>query len=372
MHVLHVITGLLEHGAERMLVKTAIGLRAFGIESSVISLMPIAPLAEQMTQAGISVYSLNLSRGQATLGSVSSLSKLIRKISPDIIQGWMYHGNLAASFGAVIGQWGCPVVWNIRQTLYGLEHEKKLTRAVIRLSALTSRHPRKIIYNSSLSAQQHEDFGFPSSKTVLISNGFDTGVFSPVEVDSRGSLSGGERLFVVGLAARFHPMKDHATFIKAAQIVLKNRKNVVFRLAGSGVDPGNAALIRLISDAGLSESIELLGEQRDMVRFYQGLDALALPSAWGEAFPNVLGEAMSCGVPCVATDIGDSQAIIGETGFIVPPRAPENLAESLILLADEADAARDARRVKCREKVIRHYDLSMIAGQYAELYRSLA
>lgn len=373
MRVCHVITGLLEHGAERMLAKTSIALRSLGIESSVISLMPVTPLADEMIGSGIRVYSLNLSRGRANPSSIYQLSKLIREIDPDILQGWMYHGNLAATLGAITSLSRAPVIWNIRQTLYELANEKRLTRAVIRLSSATSSQPKFIIYNSSLSARQHEKHGFPPAKSIFIPNGFDTHLFSPKKTPEilMGVPSFNSHPFTIGLAARFHPMKDLHTFFRAARIVANNKPNVRFRVAGAGLDQSNTELLSLINEEGVSEKVELLGKQTNMVDFYRSLDALALTSAWGEAFPNVLGEAMSCGIPCVSTDVGDAANIIGKTGFIVPARSPEKLAGCLMQLIDDSPTSRTTRKLDSREKVIQNYSLPTIAAQYAELYRSV-
>jgi glycosyltransferase involved in cell wall biosynthesis len=140
-------------------------------------------------------------------------------------------------------------------------------------------------------------------------------------------------------------------------------------LAGEGVAPDNAALAASIEDAGLAGAVSLLGVRPDIDRLMPGLDAFALSSAYGEAFPNVLIEAMASGVPCVATDVGESALILADTGLVVPPRDPGALAAALerLLAADPAERAR--RGEAARRRVLDHYALTAVADRYLRLYR---
>jgi glycosyltransferase involved in cell wall biosynthesis len=105
-----------------------------------------------------------------------------------------------------------------------------------------------------------------------------------------------------------------------------------------------------------------------MTSVYSALDIATLSSAFGEGCPNVLGEAMSCGVPCVATDCGDAADIIGSTGLVVALRNPEALAAAWERLISLGSDARRALGAKARDRVIASYDLRAIIARYDALY----
>jgi len=285
----------------------------------------------------------------------------------------MYHGNLVAS----IASWFCtnnpPVVWNVRQSLYDLEHERPLTRWVIRANALFSARTDAIIYNSRVSARQHEEFGFDTSRTRIIPNGFNAQVFRPNEharADIRRELNVADDAILIGLIGRYHPMKDHRNFLNAAALLGKDFPNVRFLLAGHEVNVGNSALSKVIKALGLSGRVFLLGERKDIPQLNVALD-IASSSSWAEGFANVVGEAMSCGVPCVVTDVGDSAWIIGDTGRVVPPRNPEALAMAWGALIALGRDGRQALGACARQRVIAYFSLEAVVQQYEDLYESL-
>ncbi len=371
IRICHLITGLYAHGAERMLLKLLSGLDAGQFESTVISLMDKGSVGAGIEALGIPVLTVNLPRGRPHPAGVWWLIRQVRSARPDLLQGWMYHGNLAASLAARFTPRPAPVFWNIRQSLYGLEQEKRLTRWLIRLSARWSRSARHVIYNSLTSAEQHERLGFAPERRVFIPNGFDVNTFTPdpaAGLRLRKSLGLPENSLLIGMAARDHPMKDHATLLNAAARLAPRHPAARWLLAGAGMVAENQPLTAMIDSLSLAGRVLLLGEQQDMPRFFQGLDIAVLSSAWGEGFPNVLGEAMACGVPCVATAVGDAPAILGETGLIVPPREPAALAGALESWLAGGETERRWLGRKARERIVSHYALSTIAGQYATLY----
>ncbi len=144
---------------------------------------------------------------------------------------------------------------------------------------------------------------------------------------------------LVGLAARHDPLKDHGNFLKAAAIVARRFPMTRFVLCGDKVDANNPAIMAQISSLGLAEKCHLLGPRRDMARIHAALD-VAVSSSISEAFPLVVGEAMSCGVPCAVTDVGDSAMMVGATGRVVPPRDPDALAGAILELLSLGPDAR--------------------------------
>jgi glycosyltransferase involved in cell wall biosynthesis len=177
---------------------------------------------------------------------------------------------------------------------------------------------------------------------------------------------------IIGKIARYHAMKDHANFLQAAAYLLQFYPGVHFLLAGEKVERTNVTLMRLIKELNLDARMHLLGNRNDIHRIIPGLDIVTSASSYGEGFPNVIGEAMASGVPCVATDVGDSALIIGKLGQVVPPRQPESLAEAWRSLIDMGQTRRTAMGLMARRHIKEHYSLPVIVGRYEQLYKDIA
>jgi glycosyltransferase involved in cell wall biosynthesis len=230
---------------------------------------------------------------------------------------------------------------------------------------------RAIIYNSQISASQHEALGYDSDRTVVIPNGFDCQLFRPrpeMAQRLRHEMNIDPRRAVIGMFARNHPQKDSGNLIKATALLAERGIDVHVVIAGPGFDTENAEVMGAIAQAGVAGRFSLLGERHDIPDIVAGLDIATLPSAWGEGFPNVLGEAMASGVPCVATDIGDSAWIIGRAGIVVPPRDPEALADALGRLVALGSEGRRQLGAVARARVIEHFEVDDIVGRYQGLY----
>lgn len=370
LRVVFIITGLATGGAEMMLLKLCSKLDRSRFTPCVISLSDKGIIGPRIEALGVPVYNLGMRQGSPSLAGFFRLRRLILTLRPNLIQGWMYHGNLAASL--VAGS--SAVVWGIRQSLYGLDNERVLTRWVIRLGAALSRYPHAIAYNSRTSAHQHEVFGFKQSRTCIIPNGFDTEVFQPdnnVRARIRQELGLSDNTILVGLIGRYHPMKDHRNFLNAASLLRQEFPDVRFLLAGCDVNTDNSELAAMIVEYHLSDRVLLLGERKDIPQLNAALDIASSASAWGEGFANVIGEAMSCGVPCVVTDVGDSAWIVGDMGKVVMRCDPVALAaawKSLIMLGCEG---RKSLGLRARQRVIENFSLESVVKQYEDLYESL-
>jgi glycosyltransferase involved in cell wall biosynthesis len=286
----------------------------------------------------------------------------------------MYHGNLAGQLTRGFVPKPVPVLWSVRNSLYSLGYEKSITETLIQLCAKLSYLPNKVIYNSKISAKQHEKVGYRMDKSVVIPNGFETEIFTPSEEavsDVRRELAIPLNTLLIGLIGRYHPVKDHPTFLQAAALLLKNYPDltVQFVLSGAEVDCDNQSLCGLVKELGLVDRIHLLGERQDIPRLTAALD-IASCSSYTEAFPNVIGEAMSCGVPCAVTDVGDSAWIVGNTGRVVPPRNPEALANAWKDLIDQAAEGREVLGKAARARIIEYFSIDSVVAQYESLYES--
>lgn len=371
--VAHVITGLLVGGAETALTRLLGSLPRPGFRSLVVSLLPEGPMAEAMRATGAEVECLGMRPGIPTLGGVLRLRRALRRFDPDVIQGWMYHGNLAGWLGAWMLGRRPPVVWNIRQTLYPGQRERFGTAVTIRLGARLSAGVRSTLYNSALARDQHQALGYRGPSQV-IPNGFDLAAFRPSPTDRaalREALGVPASRLIVGVVARFHPMKGHLTLLRAARRVLDAGVDASFVCAGRGVTPDNAALAQVIAAERLTGRVHLLGDHKDPSRLFPGFDVACMPSEWGEGFPNVVGEAMASGIPCVATDVGDAAAVIGTTGSIVPPRDADALGRGLVDALRLPADSRAALGAAARARIERHFSLAASTEQYVALYRSV-
>jgi len=190
-----------------------------------------------------------------------------------------------------------------------------------------------------------------------------------VRKDLRKELGLEAEVPLVGLVARFDPQKNHFGFLQAAELIHQVFPAVNFVFAGFGVDETNVAFGDQIRSCGLSHVTHLLGKRDDMPRVMASLDVLASSSSFGEAFPNVIGEAMACGVPCVVTDVGDSAEIVGDTGRVVKPGDMHGLAEHVIDLLALLPADRRLLGLRARGRVSIHYEIGEIAERYAEFYK---
>ncbi|MGF1542102.1 MAG: glycosyltransferase family 4 protein [Pleurocapsa sp.] len=369
--ILFISTDLATGGAEMMLYKLLSKIDRTKFQPSVISLMGKDTYGELIEALDIPVHTLEMNQGKPTPNTISKLIKLITKDTPNLIQGWMYHGNLAAQFSSFISKKKIPVLWSIHHSLHSLDSEKLLTQALIRLGGWTAKSVSKIAFVSQKSRLQHQKLGYSAENSCVIPNGFDTLSFQPSFVIKKQlyqELGLASESILIGSIARYHPMKDHATFLQAAQILLTEFIDTHFVLVGTDVDLQNPTLTNLITQLKIGEKVHLLGERRDIPQILPALDIMTSSSAFGEAFPLVIGEAMACQVPCVVTDVGDSALIVEETGRVVPPRNPQALADGwkeLILLGAEG---RKILGTKARQKVIEHYSLDAIVTQYENLY----
>jgi len=366
--ILHLITGLETGGAEGMLARLVTRTDRSRFRPVVVSMTDTGTVGPSIAGAGIPVEALGIRRGMIDPRGVTRLIRLLRRYRPDIVQTWLYHADLLGLIANRLGYAPCWA-WNIRcSDMAGA----RIVRAILsRCSAL----PEMVIINSMAGRRFHEGIGYHPRRWEYIPNGYDTALLRPDETARlrlRAALGIDPAATVIGLPARYHPMKDHANFLAAAARQAAARPDIVFVLLGAGTDPANRDLARAIEAHGLMPRLRLLGERADMNAVYPALDIATLTSAFGEGFPNVLAEAMACGVPCVATDSGDAAEILGEFGIIVPPRDPQALAggwERLIVLGD---AGRRALGARARARIVDNYDLDQVVPRFEALYSEIA
>ena len=359
-----------------MLFKILSGMDRSAFRSEVVSLRGHGPVSELIEGLGVPVHVLGMKPNRLTFAAVQRLRAITKALGPDLVHGWMYHGNFMATLNqAVAGGLRGRVLWNVRQTLYRLRDEKPGSAVVTVLNRVLSHSPAAIVYNSKIARAQHRAFGFADHHGIIIPNGFDCNLFKPsaeARAHFRSMLGLNEDHVLVGAIGHFHPRKDYPTLLKAAALVTQRHPQTRFLIAGRELTPDNPVLTQLIAAGNLQGRVFLLGERRDIPSLTAALDIACSSSARVEAFPNVIGEAMACGVPCAATAIGDTPMIVGESGRIAEPGSPDSLCEAISALVAAGPDGRRAMGELARRTILNGYSLESVVAQYEQLYRSTA
>jgi glycosyltransferase involved in cell wall biosynthesis len=374
MRVLYIITGLSIGGAETMLLKVLEGLDRKKFDPMVVSLTTLGEVGPRIAELGIPVQALSMSTSWRGPISFLRLVLEIRRLKVDVVHTWLYHadliGGLAARLAGVTA-----ICWSIRSGNLNPDKTRWSTRAVRRVCALLSHViPAHIFINSEAAIGIHVGVGYVAGKMEVIPNGFNLSRFKPdhgARLRLRTELGCAADALLVGMIGRFDPLKNHFGFFSAMAILHRHMPHVHLVLAGRGVDRHNQHLMHLIERAGLVDNTHLLGPHDCVPELMAALDVLASPSH-AEAFPNVLGEAMSAGVPSVATDVGDCACIIGETGRIVPAGDMVRFAEGVAALLALSPAQRASLGKKARARVASHFEIDSIVRRYEDSYRLLS
>ncbi len=368
--ILHIITGLNDGGAEAVLYRLC-KASPEGIRHHVVSMLDKGKYGPMLQASGIGIHTLDCRKGIHGLFSAHALVRIIRSIQPDRVQTWMYHANLIGGIAARLA--GCRhVLWSIHHT--NLENNKRSTRLVSWLCARLSRViPTAIVCCSNRSAEIHKIYGYAPEKLKVIYNGYDLNAFTPsVEARSRirAELGIPEDMLLFGMVGRWDVVKDHATLF-AALALLRNKLEFRCLLVGTMMNKANAALTALIKKSDLSNHAYLLDQRTDVPAIMSALDVHVLSST-GEAFPNVVAEAMACGTPCVVTDVGDAAMMVGNPNWVVPPKHPDFLADAVVhaLTAIQTEG-RDAIAQRCRQRIVDNFSLDRMVRAYTGLWSDM-
>jgi glycosyltransferase involved in cell wall biosynthesis len=366
LRLFFVTSGLERGGAEGFLVRLVLRLAERGHACGVAVLSPHALLAAPLLEAGIDVARV----GNGVLAPMIRLSGAVRRFHPDVVQGWMYRGNLAALFAARAAAKRPALVWSVRQGLNDIDSSPWLTRLSVSANAWLSRAPFAVVYNAESAKGQHETIGFRSTRSLVIPNGIDVASAPPdagARVAARAAYGLADSTFAVAMLARWHPVKNHHGFVRAAGAFARRRPEARFLLAGAGVDARNATLVSWLRAEGIAERVSLLGELADVAPLLAAADVTTL-SSHGEAFPNALLEAMAAGCPCVAPDVGDIAALIDGTGVIVAAGDTSALAGGWEALAAMTSDDRRALGEKARTRAAAVFGLDRAVSAFESLY----
>lgn len=377
MKILHIITGLNNGGAEAVLYRLAASGQQCGDQNTVISLMDRGIYADRLEQANCVVHCLQMPRRGITFDGLLKLYRIIKSVRPDVVQTWMYHADLIGGITARLAGVKA-VVWGIRHSNFDRDKNTRSTLWIIKLCAwLSSTIPARIVCCSANAAPPHKKIGYRADKIIVIPNGYELDELQPCAESGqriRKEFKLCNNAPLIGMVARFNPQKDHQNLIQALMLLHRQKQDFTCLLAGCDMDRNNVYLVRQIQQAGVEKNVLLLGPRSDIPAIMNALDVHVL-SSLGEAFPNVLAEAMACGTPCVTTNVGDAALIVGNTGWVVPARNAQSLADAIALALNERHMqplAWQRRRDDCRQRIVQNFSLKKMLSSYRALWADTA
>ena len=363
--VLHVITGLEMGGAETALLRLINGASPDSYRHQVISLTPGGFMLPAFSIAQIKVTQFDFRRRPAY--SFVQLVRMMRLARPDIVQTWMYHADLVGGLAArLLGN--RKVIWGIRTS--SVSQGSRATASVLRLCAWMSKLvPHTIVCVAEASRSAHIGKGYDAGRMVVVRNGFDLKKTVPVEPPAllRKACGFDDSHLVIGNLARFDPDKDLENFIRAAGLLAPLSTQVRFLIIGYRGYSERAQLERWIAETGYASRFSLLPECSDPSTCLQAMDIFCLSSR-NEGFPNVVGEAMAQGVPCVVTDVGDTALLVGDTGIVVPKEDAIALASGLDCMVRMGPEERRGLGRQAAERVRDCFTVSHTVAQFEALY----
>ena len=368
--VLHVVNSLGTGGAELMLVRLLEGMDRQRFDNIVVSLLRIDTFAPTLHKLGIRTETLDIRGGASAILSVPRLVRLIKAARPDLVQTWMYHSNLLGLLAMRLAG-DAPLSWSVHSSELDFSTYSIGLRLLFKLSVRTASMPKATVFTSHVARQWHDSLGFKPQRWQYVPAGVDISIFRP-NSPSRASLRSELRLppdaLIVGAVGRFHAQKDYPTFLRAFAMLRRDVPGAHAVMVGINVTPDNRVLAQLVHSLGLGDKVHMLGLRSDIRSILAGLDLFVLASAFGESCPTVLIEAMACGVPCVATDVGDAPRIVGDTGKIVPPSNSSALAAACAEVLGNRCANSSAA---ARRRIEERYSLEIMTKGFADLFEDL-
>jgi len=361
-------------GAEVQLSLLARNLGSEDFDVRVFTLYSRGLLAKTLEDAGVTLVSVEKRGRWDLVGPYRRLVRRLREYQPDILHSFLAPPNI---FAALVkpSQLGCRLVWGFRASNMDLDRYDWSHRASETLQRRLVRRVDKIVTNSQSGRDFAVSRGFSSDQQVVIPNGIDTEKFvpDPSSVQSlRKKWGVADDAHVVGIAARLDPMKDHGTFLRAAAIAAKQSPSLHFVCVGDGQAAYRDALHSQASQLGLNHRLTWAGHHQNMAQVYNALDVATLTSAFGEGFPNAVGEAMACGTPCVVTDVGDGVDIVGDASLHAPVGDENALARGWMKLIAEDPEDKVDRATACRTRIVENFSMGAMVGAHQHLYQSLA
>ena len=364
--ILHIIPSLQIGGAEKILASLINNKINKDVDHIVLSLLGTGLLYEKIEQNCRQVFFLNLHK--IKIKHIYLTLKKIKALKPAVIFAWMYHSCLLAIILQKIFRYKFDIVWCLRHSIYDKHHEKLFTRLIIQLLIIYKKLANNIIYNSYRSKESHEKIGLRKIKSCIIYNGYEsTKINDKYSDEIKSKLQVNKQSIIIGMVANFRSFKDHENCIEAFNIIRKKRPNVFLVLIGTGINKDNNKLINIINKHGILNLVILVGII-DKVSDYMKAFDISILSSYSESFPNVIAESMLVGTPVVATDVGATKFIVGNTGIVVPPRSPNLLAKGCLDLLDLNKNDYNQICEKARKRIENNFSIEKMIKKFENLY----
>lgn len=366
MRVLFLSTSMGMGGADQLLLSAAQELRARGHEVLIVSLTPLGPMGLEAKGLGIPTQSLDMRRGVPDPRGLVRLGRLVRAWKPDVLHSHMIHANLMARVLRLF----VPIPAMI-STIHNIYEGGRLRMAAYRLS---NRLVDQMTIISQAAADHFITQGIvPRELLRVVPNGVDTSLFREVLPEAREAVRrslGVEQEFVWLAVGRFEIAKDYPNMLRAFARVHERHPRSVLLLVGRGSLQGETeTLVRALD---LGSQVRFLGVRDDVSELMSAADGYVMSSAW-EGMPMVLLEAAAAGLPIVATRVGGNHEVVcdEESGFLVPPRAPDLLGQAMLRLMESSEAHRRSMGDRGRQHVRANYGLSRVVERWEDLYREV-
>lgn len=374
MKIVFLIRHLSRGGAERQLVTLGKGLRERGHDVSVAVFYGGGDLQDELASSDIQVRDLEKRGRRDIYPFLNRLRRYLRSRSPDVVYSCLAGSNICAALLRPFMPRRTRLVFRIAASYVNLGDYDLVTRLSYWLEARCSALSSLVIANSRAGGRYAARRGFPAARIVVVPNGFDVNHYRRDEAGGaalrrRWGVPDGAGL--VGLVARLDPIKDHATFLKAAAAMLHTPQDVRFVCIGTGAEPYSRALRQMADEEGLTGRVVWAGEHREMQVVYSALD-IATCSSYAEGFPNVVGEAMACETPCVVTDVGDAAWIVGDTGEVVAPGSPEALAQGWRAMFERLRKEGSGLGRKARRRIVDEFSEDRLVATTESILDKLA
>lgn len=356
-------------GTERQLIALATGLRDRGHSVTVGLFYRSGELVEDLERSGVPMVDLRKSGRWDLFGFSRRAVAALRRANPDVIYSFLVGPNLISAATRPFVR-NSHRVWGFRASDMQLREYGWIRWIGFRMERIVSAIPDLIISNSSAGAAHAVAYGFPRDKFVVVPNGIDTSRFRPdpeLRKLQRRKFGLSDDETAIGVMARLDPMKGHPVFLRAAAIARARAPNLRFLCIGNGSEFERLKVLG--SKLGLGDRVMFTGAQ-EPVAALNALDIACSCSVWGEGFSNSIAEAMACGLPCIVTDVGDSAAIVGSAGIVVPASSPEALAQAMLTQSASLDRHEPE---KVRARIVENFSVdAMVEGTLKAFRQRLA
>lgn len=372
-NILHIISGLGNGGAEGVLYRLCIST-VEKYNHKVISLTTNGKYGTLLQKNGIEVIELGLNKNFfKNIKKIIILYRIIKNSSPDIIQTWMYHADL---IGGILGRMAGikNIYWNIRHTNLDKKKSKITTRLISKACSILSYYlPKKIICCALSSQKIHEEIGYDKNKFFIIPNGYDLNIYKSFIANTKliDEYNINKNIPILGMVGRYDSQKNHTGLLNSLYLLKNEGIEFKFLLVGRDINLNNKLLNEEINNLNLENNIILLDQQNNIANIMNMLDIHVLSSSFGEAFPNVIAEAMACSTPCISTNVGDAALIIADTGWVTPPMNDIELARAIkdaIFQFKNNKELWKNRKKRCREHILNNFSINKMILNYYKIW----